>query len=178
MEEITIAKRYAEALFLLAQKHRITRRVAQDLRHMEHHFKALPEMRSLLCDLDAPVESRRAYLYRFFPVRATRLVKNFYNLLLDQERCHLIEEINQEYYLLWKETAGELRVEVESRFPLTKTSRQKLKRALARFTQEKVEFRERVVKNLIGGVRFRLGDTVIDYSIAGELERLERHLAG
>ena len=86
MEELTIVRRYAEALFLAARAHKIERQVAQDLSHMEHHFKALPGMRSLLCDQDLPVESRRAYLYRFFPSRVTRLVRNFYNLLLDQER--------------------------------------------------------------------------------------------
>lgn len=178
MEALTLVRRYAEALFLAAQEHRATARVAQDLRHLEHHFKALPEMRSLLCDPDLPVETRRAYLYRFFPRRATRLVRNFFNLLLDQDRCGLIEHISAEFRNLWREAEGRLRVEVESRFSLSDRSRRRLTRALERFTGARVELRERVARHMIGGVRIRIGDALIDYSIAGELDRLKRHLAG
>lgn len=178
METITVARRYAKALFSLAAEHKMVRRVAQDLRHMEHHFQALPEMRSFLCNAELPIETRRAYLYRFFPTRASRLVKNFYNILLDQERCSLIDEIIREYRALWEESMGVVRAEVETRFPLTRTGRRRLQAALNRFTGEKVELRERIEPALIAGVRIRIGDRLFDYSLASQLQQLQKRLSG
>ncbi|MFQ6015028.1 MAG: ATP synthase F1 subunit delta [Anaerolineae bacterium] len=69
-------------------------------------------------------------------------------------------------------------VEVRSAVPLTVKEKATLKQKLAKRFSDDLEFRFRIDESLIGGVRVKIGDQVIDGSVAGKLEALREQLVG
>ena len=61
---------------------------------------------------------------------------------------------------------------------MTLEQQEKLSVSLHKLTGKKVRLVSEVDKALVGGVVVRIGDTVMDGSVRGKLERLERQLLG
>ena len=101
---------------------------------------------------------------------------NFLRLLADNNRLAVLPDIA----LLFKEARAAqektLTVEVVSAAPLDDDYKQKLIAALTERFQRQVELQCEVDKNLLGGVLVRAGDTVIDGSIRGKLNRLNEFI--
>jgi F-type H+-transporting ATPase subunit delta len=67
--------------------------------------------------------------------------------------------------------------EVTSAMPLTAAEEERLRQVLARRFGDDLEFRFTTDPGLLGGIRVRVGDQVIDGSVAGKLESLRDRLA-
>ena len=61
---------------------------------------------------------------------------------------------------------------------MTTEERAGLTRALEARTGKHIEIQEEVDPSLIGGAVLRIGDTIIDGSVAGHLRRLRQRLVG
>ncbi len=72
----------------------------------------------------------------------------------------------------------QLVAEVESALPLTVEETNRLTAGLARIYGRAISVHVMVNPALGGGLRVRVGDEVIDGSVAGRLEELRRRLAG
>lgn len=101
---------------------------------------------------------------------------NFIRLLAENNRLSALPSI---YELFAKERAEQekrLAVEVVSAQALDDAYKQKLSKALTRHFQKQVELDCKVDPSLLGGVLVRAGDTVIDGTIRGKLNRLTEYI--
>lgn len=87
-------------------------------------------------------------------------IKVFADFLKKNNDLKLADKIMEEF-LSYKEK----KVYIESAFPLSDDAKKEFKKF--------GEIEEKIVKSLIGGVRVRIGDTLIDGSINGKLEKLK-----
>jgi F-type H+-transporting ATPase subunit delta len=101
---------------------------------------------------------------------------NFLKLLLQNNRLALLPQIAKQYEELKAEDEGYVEVEVISAFPFTKEAQQKFGATLEKTLSKKVHMNVLVDKSLIGGVLVRAGDRVIDGSIRGQLQHLQKTL--
>ena len=101
---------------------------------------------------------------------------NFIRLLAENNRLSMLPDI----LILFKEArAAEektMLVEVRSAAPLDAAYQQRLVTALTKRLQRQVELQCEVDPDLLGGVLVRAGDTVIDGSIRGKLNRLNEFI--
>jgi F-type H+-transporting ATPase subunit delta len=74
------------------------------------------------------------------------------------------------------ESDGVARADITSAFPVGDDQLASLKSALERRFGKKIETSVTVDSALIGGARIVVGDTVIDGSVASELEAMASHL--
>ncbi len=179
MADLSLARRYAQALFDTARKDGTIERVETDLETIDALIRTQPNLPRILC---APVIARpqkKELVRRLFESRISNLTLRFLYLLIDKRREAVLPEVNRQFRALSYAAENILPVTATVARRLTLEERTHLTEALGHRTGKTVELAEEVNPELIGGVILRLGDTIIDGSVAGHLQRLrQRLLAG
>ena len=105
------------------------------------------------------------------------IARNFLFVLIDHRRIASLTEILHSFELIVDERLGFARAEVSSARELTEAQRTALNAQLERLTGKRIRMRFAVDESLIGGVVARIGSTVYDGSVRGQLQTLERRLS-
>lgn len=95
--------------------------------------------------------------------------RSFVRVLIESDRISLAREIRELYEKRRRDAEGVARAVIETAMPMADADLAALRVALERRFGKKVEAEVHVVPELIGGARIRVGDTVIDDSVAGKL---------
>jgi F-type H+-transporting ATPase subunit delta len=103
--------------------------------------------------------------------------RNFIRLLAENNRLGLIPDMQGIYEELRAEAEGEIEATVTSAFELTQEQTQRIVDALSKRLDRKVRIVNVVDTDLIGGAVIRAGDLVIDGSLKGRVENMERVVA-
>ncbi len=103
-------------------------------------------------------------------------VKNFLFIVTRHRRLDLLTEIRQRFQALLDESMGLVRAGVSAAQPLTPDQQAALEGVLARITGKQVRCGYTVDASLIGGAAVRVGSTMYDGSVRGQLEGLRRRL--
>ena len=104
-------------------------------------------------------------------------VERFLMLLVENERLPLIGRIRREYDRLCDEAEDLLAVTVTSAVALDPAVITRLVEQISEQTGSKVELTEKVDPSIVGGVVLRVGNSILDASIANRLENLRTEVA-
>lgn len=105
------------------------------------------------------------------------LTRDFLLVVTRNRRLPLLAAVVQRLEALLDERHGVVRAQVSSAQPLDEPSRQRLEAAIARKTGKQVRCAYDADAALIGGVAVRVGSSVLDGSVRGQLQSLRRHLS-
>ena len=115
-------------------------------------------------------------LARMLPLSS--VVRRFLLVVVDHRRTHLLADILEAFETVMDERLGVVRADVSSAHELTSGQRDELLAGLARITGKQARARFSIRPDLIGGVVARIGSTVYDGSVRGQLQALKHRLAG
>ncbi|MDR5860123.1 F0F1 ATP synthase subunit delta [Halomonas eurihalina] len=102
---------------------------------------------------------------------------NFLRLVGQKGRLAALPAIAEQFERLKAQREKRIDVDIVSAFPLGDAQQDKLASALAKRLDREISITTQVDKNLLGGVILRAGDTVIDGSVRGRLNRLHEALS-
>ncbi len=173
-----VAARYANALADVATRAG-SELPAQDalseLRAFEDVLKSSAGLREALMTPAVPVGRKRAVIGRIADLlRLSRISRNFLFVLVDHRRIAVLSEIIAAFEQAVDERLGFARADVQSPRELTGPQRAAVMARLERLTGKQIRARYAIDESLIGGVVARIGSTVYDGSVRGQLEALER----
>ena len=176
-ELATLARPYANAVFALAREN-----ATLDLwaRRLALLASAADEerVRTLLQSPEVPAEQKAFQLADVCGDEVEERGRKFLLVLARNGRLQLLGEISRRFDELKAAEERNLDVEVLSTYPLTDAQAERLKDALqAKFGKE-VRLTSEVDASLLGGAVVRAGDTVIDGSVRGRLDKLAESLVG
>ncbi|HLI75510.1 MAG TPA: ATP synthase F1 subunit delta [Acidobacteriaceae bacterium] len=171
--------RYARALEAVALEkqlpHEEIRRQLQDFAGV---YAESASLREVLGDPSIPQEQK----VRVLDAIAERTgmnptVRNFLAVVTGQERLHQLSGILDAYLQLADKDGGVAEAEVTSARPLDEAGRRTLEAGIARLTGgAKVRATYREDPSLIGGAVVKVGSTVYDGSVRGQLEQMKQRL--
>ncbi len=170
------AKRYAQAVFLIARQRQELDHWLDDLRslsaleHTDAFVKAL-ETPNLSFDDKARLLSDR------YPA-ISALAVNLVNLLIERRRVILLPQIFEEYQRLLDAYRGVQRAEVVTAVELTQENRLAIEARLSEVTGKKVVITPKVDSTIIGGIVARFDGKLLDGSTKSRLEALKKQIAG
>jgi F-type H+-transporting ATPase subunit delta len=109
-------------------------------------------------------------------LKLSRITRNFLYVLIDHRRISGLPDILHSLEVIVDERLGFARAEVSSARELTEAQRTALNARLERMTGKRIRMRFTVNPALIGGAVARIGSTVYDGSVRGQLDSLGRRL--
>lgn len=174
-ELTTLARPYAKAAFLFARE----QNALDKWESMLGLAAALIEDATMAEALDSPALSVDEKANLFVQVGGDQFDAGFANLiaqLAQYKRLELLPTIFAQYHALMAEQQKFADVEVVSAFELDDAETGKLVESLKKRFGMEVRVSNTVDAGLIGGVIIRAGDTVIDGSVRGRLNKLAEHL--
>lgn len=169
-----IAQRYAAALFEVAQTRGHTQAVAADLEQL-HAALGTPEGRAFLTDPRVSAKTLADLLDRAM-ASGSESTRSFLRVLRERRRTAILPDLHAEFAALVRAKAGEAIAKVETARPLGDAEREALRKHLSRLSGKQVVLEVRDNPELLGGVRARIGNTLYDGSLLGELEALQQKL--
>lgn len=172
----TASKRYAEAAFQLASRDGVLDDWAAGL---DLAVRLVGDARvALIVDNPArPLRERLDLLERLLKGRVPDGVLRLAGLLAERSRVERLPGVAAEYHRLLDEQRGVVQARVTSAAPLTPDETEAVRGWVERTTGARVNLSAVVDESLIGGLTVRVGDTLMDASVRGRLERLRTQLA-
>lgn len=176
-----VATRYAKALVdvVAAPGSQVDPSAAlAQLRSIEEVFAGSLDLRNaLLSPAVSPSRKRAVVASILGPLGLHKQVLNFLYVVIDHRRVHEFSSIAEAFEALLDERLGYVRAEVSSARDLTDTQRTVLEAEISRVAGKKAKLKFSTDPALVAGVVARIGSTVYDGSVRGQLDRLRTRLA-
>ena len=176
-----VASRYANALadVVTASGSALDPKAAvAELRTFESALQGSPELHTALVTPAIPASRKKAVVARVADnLRLSRVPRNFLFILVDHRRIASLSSIIQSFELVIDERLGFARADISSARELTEPQRAALNARLEQLTGKRIRPHFAVDSSLIGGVKARIGSTIYDGSVRGQLQSLERRLS-
>jgi F-type H+-transporting ATPase subunit delta len=165
-------KDYAKAIYDLALE-----AWAQQLGNVQQVLESNTALRTDLEDASVDVRDRLNRLQQATPGGLSGGVRKFLGTLLEAGQLDQLDAILVEFEQLARRKPERQVAQVKSAVPLTEAEKQDLHARLTDRFGPDLELQLDVDPSLIGGIYVRVGDQVIDGSIAGKLSALREQLA-
>jgi F-type H+-transporting ATPase subunit delta len=174
-----VARRYAVALTDVA----LSRGEAQEVREELSAWDALMRSNEQLLEVfrhpTIPNEQKRGLLEEL--LRRTRprpTTANFLKVLLQNGRLSELSEVNTQFAQELDRRSGIVTAQVTTARPLPSDAQEALRARLGQLTGSSVRLQFEVDEGLIGGVVTRIGSTLYDGSVRGQLEQIKQRMIG
>ncbi len=165
------ARRYAEAAFEIAERDDSMEVWVAALAVAEERLVS-PEVVRLLSNPSIPAASRTVVLERILGDDVGGAPRNLLSLLIRRGRFEQLPAVIREFGRLYRRREGIVEATVTSAAALDGAEIDALQARLESLTGKRIELSQAVDPELLGGVQVRVGDQLIDGSVAGRLERL------
>ncbi len=174
MPRSPLATRYARALFELAKEQDRLDVVRSDLAAIGELGKERETFRRMASPYAFSQEVRATIWKEILGGKADPLTERFVLFLVSKRRGSILMEIIRAFEDFYCQEKGILPIEIVSARPLSGDQlREIMARAETRF-KTKVSAVPSVDPSLIGGIQIRVRDTVYDFSVNHQLEKLHR----
>jgi F-type H+-transporting ATPase subunit delta len=172
-----LAERYAAALVDVALENKQAEQIKQELASFADLLRESAELNSLLSNPAILRGSKHAVIEQLVArMGASRTLRNYLFVIVDQRRAALLPEIEQAFSRLLDARMGVMQATVVSAADLTGAERAELDSTLSQLTGRKVQSQLKRDPDLIGGVVVKIGSTIYDGSVQAQLERLRARL--
>lgn len=171
----TLARPYAAAVFKRASESASSESWSQIL----NFLAAVIKDKGISAIIENPKISKERLIQLLLDICQGQLNaegENFLKLLVQNDRLMLAPQISSLYEIHKAEAEGYVEVEVKTAYAFTKEEQKKFVATLEKTLAKKVRIAVSVDKSLIGGFLAKAGDRVIDGSIKGRLQTMQKTL--
>ena len=174
-DNTTIARPYAGAIFDLADE----KGAFDQWSEMLELLSAVvvdPAMAEIISNPNLGQENTEQLITDVVGDKLSNEGQNLVKLLIENKRLQVLPEITLLFNQLKSEKEGTLEIEIVSAFDIDEAQQQKLADALKSKLGKEVKLETEKDPTLMGGVKIRAGDLVIDGSVKHKIARLATEL--
>jgi len=175
-ETSRIAGQYAEATLELACAQKVEEQILTDLSAVNKAINAEADMSTILRHPSVPAADKKQLLVQMFQRNVNDLTMRLLQLLADKRRLQLLPALESEYRASLRKRKNVVKASLVSAEPLRDATVQNIVNKLAAKLGKRVELDAAIDRSLIAGAILRVGDEVIDGSLRGRLQTLEKEL--
>src|SRR5215472_10534586 len=174
------AGRYARAFAEVVAAHKLDpEKTVAELRQMAGLVSSSHELHNVLLNPAVEHEQKIRLLDAIIKkMGGSKLLRNFVAVLIDHKRIGQIGEIAEQFRQELNTRMGIAEAQVSSARALTAAEKKSLEQRLAAVTGKTVRATYSEDADLLGGAVVRIGSTVYDGSVRGQLQRLKEEIAG
>ena len=176
MAEESVARRYAQALLNQALASGSLDTISRDLAGVAETLAGSPLLAAYLNNPLVTRDRKKAMVSQLFTKESSPAALRFLTLLVEKRRIEMFESVKTEFDRLVRAHRGIVVASAVSAVPLSAPQLSQLQASLQARTGKSIELTTAVDPSLMGGVLVRIGDTVLDGTVKGKLERLREQL--
>jgi F-type H+-transporting ATPase subunit delta len=171
----TYARAFADAVFDGGFDPEKTLQEAQAVARLVAESK---ELRALWQTPSITAEQKRAVLDAIVAREGiSRLVRNFVAVLIDHRRVQFLEPVVKQFEQALNQRLGFAEAEITSARELNQADRRILEAQMEKVTGRKVRARYLRDESVLGGAVVKVGSTIYDGSVRGQLERIRQAIS-
>ena len=174
-----ISSRYARALVDVVIEQKIDPAIAlQQVHDMVSTVQGSEQLRMVWESPAIPAEQKRAVLDAVAGQSALlKPIRNFFAILIDHGRIPMAAQIARQFETELNSVLGFVEADITSSRQLSSGEKSDLESQVANVTGKKVRARYATNQELLGGAVVRVGSTIYDGSVRGQLQKLKEQLA-
>lgn len=174
--DTTVSERYAQALFNVASKENALDAFTHDATQLLILLKRDDKLAVFLEGPQFTTENKLQLIRKLFADKLHPVVFRLLNILILKGRIDYARPIFTRFIELAEQAQGLHPAEVATAIELNDDQKSRLQQGLEKYTNARLRLRYRVDPTLIAGVRFSMGDLLIDDTVKGKLDRLRYQL--
>lgn len=171
-----LASRYARAIGELAHEAEALDQVQQELGRLAEAIRGDERFRLVVQSERVPAATKQELLLKVAGENCHRLTRLFVQLVVRKRRAEHLDKMYDAFVAFADQLRGVVEVEITSATALHEDDVSKLADSLGKYTGKQVRIKNVVEPKVMGGVIARVGDLIIDGSVARQLERLKETL--
>jgi F-type H+-transporting ATPase subunit delta len=173
-----IASRYARALVEVVLERNIDPDTArQQLNEFVGAVTESIELRRVWESPAVPADQKRRVVDAIAgQIHADKPIRNFIAILIDHHRIPMLTDIARQFDVELDAKLGFVQAEISSARQLSVEEKRDLEQRIERMTGKKVRAAYQSNPDLLGGVMVRVGSTIYDGSVRGQLQNLRQEL--
>jgi len=172
----SVARRYAEAFFSIAQEANKIDDYQNELGKIIQSIQETEALREYFAHPLIPAKEKKEVANKLFAQAVSTITLNFLLLVLDKKRETYLEIIYKEYEEMADESKNIKKAELISAMAVSDEDVKTLSETLSSSTGKTIQLRLTIDPAIIGGIKIRMGDKIIDASVAKKLEMLKNNL--
>lgn len=167
-----------EAALAIAERDEVIEDVEDELFRFARTLVAEPRLRDLLADVAQPVDGRLGLLDTLLSSKVQPVSLQLLRQAIRLPRGRLLDALVESLAELAAARRGRSVAQVRAAAPLTAEQERRLTEDLSRIYGRAIDVQVEVDPDLLGGLVIRVGDEVIDGSVAARLAAARQRLAG
>jgi len=172
----SVAITFVNALLEVAAKKGLFEQIEKDLALVSDVITKHGNMKKILFHPSITRNEKKKLIKKVFGTSTSDLMTNFLNLLVDRRKEGILEFLPAIHKETVDSNKGIIKARVTTVAPLTENQMNGLKKHLDKLTGKKVEIEVVQDPQILGGIMIRVGNTMVDGSIAGRLKNLRTRL--
>ena len=172
MKQSREVKKYAQAVFAVADKSGQLTDTIQRLDILLNIYTSSPEFRLFLQSRRISPAEKMKILKKVFMDILSDLELDLLHHLLEEGHIHLLEAVFKRLSLIAESAKTTLRVRVSTAEQMNSEELSDIIQNIEQKLGKKVDVETLVDPEILGGVKFRIGNTIVDGSIATRLQKL------
>ena len=176
MKTHPLAKRYARALFDLADQQNILDQVKEEVQSFRKLLDSEKRLRVFLLTPEISRQQKLDVVKELFKDKVSGVYLNFLLLLVRKGRQNFYSEIDYEFNNLYDKKLNRLRATVTTVLPLEKVQLDELTTMLAKSLNADILLENKVEPEILGGMIVQAEGKVFDSSMLNQLKKLHARL--
>lgn len=179
MSSQAVARRYAVALADVVLSRGEAQEVREELALWDEMLRSNAQLLEVFRHPAIPYERKRGVLEELIKRTQPRpTTANFLKVLLQNQRLSELSEVSAQFVQELDRRSNVVTAQVTTARPLTSDAQEALRARLGELTGSTVRLQFEVDEDLIGGVVTRIGSTLYDGSVRGQLQQIKQRMIG
>ncbi|WP_018754698.1 F0F1 ATP synthase subunit delta [Paenibacillus terrigena] len=175
-QDLVVAKRYAKALFEVAQQNNNIAQVEEDLKAVVAAIDGNVDITRFLNAPNIDLSVKVDVIHKAVEGKLAEAVISLISVLIKNSRQDTLGAVLQAYIKVAGEALGQDDAVVVSAYALSTPEIELVAGHFGKIVNKKIRVQNVVDKSIIGGIQVRIGDRLYDGSLSGKLARLEKSL--
>ena len=171
-----MTKKYARALYNVAVQQEDVKEVSDRINYIANVMKAVPEFSQLLQTHRVSTENKINILKNVLKDNVSSLEIELISDILEHNNILILSDIAKHFEYLVETDSNLVNMSITSATELSAEEVEHIQSNIESQLNKKVDVQTKIDKSLIGGVRLRVGNIVIDNTISRRLDMLKNTL--
>ena len=177
MLDKSLAYRYAHALYSVAKKQGAIVAVIEEVESFIKVLEVDSQLRKFFLHPAISPSEKKQMLKELVENRISPLSLTFLSILFDAKRTNYVGLICSTLAELYDKDRNRTRAQLFSVFPIDPALRQKIKERVAVYLQREVDLEFLIDPDILGGVKLKISDNVIDATALHKLKKIEEKIS-